>query len=302
MDLFSVSNRPFDTPPPAADPLAPVEAGQVVPASAPGPVPATGFQPPRPGPRVRNPVTGLETVIGNDERQRVPDAGNDPWRRICQLDLIGPRGTFKGTGWLAGPATVITAGHCVHYPSFFGGWADRIVVAAGRTGDSFPFGKIESMHFSTLNVWVDSLAADHDIAAIHLSEALGDRTGIFPIKICADADLIGRMVNVSGYPTDKELAKVQYHHANRIMAVTPRRLFYDIDTVSGQSGAPVWAQDAPDGPPVCVGLHAYGIPGTPIDLHITANSAPRFDDAVLAILRDWVRTDCERLGLPVPEI
>lgn len=305
MDLFSVSNRAFDAPDPdpeiPAPTPTPTEAGQIAPA-APRPVPATGFRPPRPGPRARNPVTGLETVIGQDDRQRVPDAGADPWKRICQLDLIGPRGTFKGTGWLAGPATVITAGHCVHYPAFFGGWADRIVVAAGRTGDSFPFGKVESAHFSTLNVWIDGQAADHDIAAIHLSEPLGNRTGIFPVQQPDDADLVGRMVNVSGYPTDKELARAQYHHANRIMAVTPRRLFYEIDTVTGQSGAPVWAQDTAESPPVCVGIHAYGVPGTPIDLHITANSAPRFDNAVLGILRDWVRADCDRLGLAAPVI
>ena len=302
MDLFSISNRAFDAPAPEIPVPAPVEAGQIAPSALRGPIPATGFPPPRPGPRARNPVTGLETVIGQDDRQRVPDAAADPWKRICQLDLIGPRGTFKGTGWLAGPATVITAGHCVHYPAFFGGWADRIVVAAGRTGDSFPFGKVESAHFSTLNVWIDGQAADHDIAAIHLSEPLGNRTGIFPVQQRDDADLVGRMVNVSGYPTDKELARAQYHHANRIMAVTPRRLFYEIDTVTGQSGAPVWAQDTAESPPVCVGLHAYGVPGTPIDLHITANSAPRFDNAVLGILRDWVQADCDRLGLAAPVI
>lgn len=302
MDLFSISNRAFDAPAPEIPVPAPVEAGQIAPSALHGPIPATGFRPPRPGPRARNPVTGLETVIGQDDRQRVPDAAADPWKRICQLDLIGPRGTFKGTGWLAGPATVITAGHCVHYPAFFGGWADRIVVAAGRTGDSFPFGRVESAHFSTLNVWIDGQAADHDIAAIHLSEPLGNRTGIFPVQQRDDADLVGRMVNVSGYPTDKELARAQYHHANRIMAVTPRRLFYEIDTVTGQSGAPVWAQDTAESPPVCVGLHAYGVPGTPIDLHITANSAPRFDNAVLGILRDWVQADCDRLGLAAPVI
>ncbi|SNR44887.1 V8-like Glu-specific endopeptidase [Paracoccus sediminis] len=239
-------------------------------------------------------------MIGPDERQRIPDARADPWRRICQLDLKGPQGTFKGTGWLAGPATVVTAGHCVHFAPFFDGWADRIAVAAGRSGDDLPFGSIESDHFSTLNLWIDGQTADYDIAAVHLSEPLGLRTGSFPMDARADADLVGRLVNVSGYPTDKELATVQYHHANRVMQVTPRRLFYEIDTVSGQSGAPVWIQDGPGGPPVCVGLHAYGIPGTPIDLHITANSAPRFDDAVLAILRDWVRADCDRLGLAVP--
>lgn len=304
--LFSVSNKPFDPAPEPAPALSPVaiEAGQVAEpplAAGPAPVPGIGRAPPRTGTRSRNPLTGLETIIGEDERQRVPDAGLDPWRRICQLDLKGPRGIFKGTGWLAGPGTVVTAGHCVHYPAFFGGWADAITVAAGRTGDACPFGRIDSEHFSTVNLWLDGLDADHDIAAIHLPEPLGLRTGLFPMQRMEDADLVGRTVNVSGYPTDKELAKAQYHHANRIMAVTGRRLFYEVDTVSGQSGAPVWVQDDAEAPPVCVGIHAYGVPGTPIDLHITANSAPRFDEAVLAILRAWVRADCERLGVPVPE-
>lgn len=296
MELFSVSNKPLRPGPPAArSEMVAVEAGR-----GEGPLPVTGFGPPIQGPRHRNPETGFETIIGDDERQRVPDAAGDPWRRICQLDLVGPNGTFKGTGWLAGPGTVITAGHCVHYAAFFGGWADRILVSAGRTGNDCPFGTVTAAYFSTLNLWIDGQAADHDIAAIHLDEPLGERTGIFPMLECADGDLVGRLVNISGYPTDKELAKTQYHHANRIMAVTPRRLYYDIDTVSGQSGAPVWVQDTPDAPPVCVGIHAYGVPGTPIDLHITANSAPRFDAAVLAILREWVRADDARLGIGPP--
>lgn len=324
MTLVSVSNKPFEMPSPVAAPVpaapvAPIEAGVIAtPVAAPrggnrpntvtlgrddaGPVPVAGFGPIPPGPRARNAARGLETLIGDDDRQPVPDASGDPWKRICQLDLIGPADIplYKGTGWLAGPATVITAGHCVHYPPFFGGWVERIVVAAGRSGDSFPFGAVEATHFSTLNVWIDGQDADHDIAAIHLSEPLGDRTGIFPVVQMADADLVGRLVNVSGYPVDKDMATTQYHHANRIQAATTRRLFYEIDTVRGQSGAPVWAQDTPDSPPVCVGIHAYGVPGTPITLNITANSAPRFDDAVLEILRGWVRADCDRLGLPLP--
>ncbi len=307
MALFSVTNRP-DIGVPAA-PVAPQtvaapEAGSVT-AALPsgqrqGPVPATGFAPPATGARTRNPQSGLETVIGEDERLAIPDAALDPWRRICQLDLIGPLGTFKGTGWLAGPGSVITAGHCVHYATFFGGWATQITVSAGRGGDVHPFGQLTSAHFSTLNVWVDGQSADHDIACIHLDQPLGHKTGIFPCAIVDDAGLVGRRVNISGYPTDKDLAKVQYHHANQIMAVTARRLFYEIDTVSGQSGAPVWIQDSADTPPVCVGLHAYGVPGTPADLHIVANSAPRFDKEVLGIVSQWVAEDCARLGLVPP--
>ncbi|UXU76518.1 MULTISPECIES: trypsin-like serine peptidase [unclassified Paracoccus (in: a-proteobacteria)] len=310
MALFSVSNKPFPPPSPAAteaDPATPPAAPEAGVAAAPtgkvsdNPVPVQGKGPPLPGTRQRNPLTGFETIIGDtDERQPVADASTDPWRRICQLDLIGSRGTFKGTGFLIGPATVLTAGHCLHYPPFFAGWADHVLVAAGRGGGNFPFGQIRAEYFSTLNLWIEGQAADYDIAAIHLQEPLGQRTGWFPLQVRDDADLIGRLVNISGYPTDKDLARTQYHHANRIMAVTRRRLFYDVDTVSGQSGAPVWVQDDGQDAPVCVGIHAYGVPGTPIDLHITANSAPRLDDEVMALITAWVAEDCARLGLPAP--
>lgn len=309
MDLISISNRPFDPDPATTPALAPaVEVGAATPPAAASPVaalnpvPVSGFAPPPQRLRTRNRLTGFETVIGDDERQPIPDASADPWRRICQLDLNGPKGTFKGTGWLIGPGTVITAGHCVHYALFFDGWADSIDVAAGRTGDSLPFGQIRATHFSTVTVWTEGQAADFDFAAIHLDQPLGERTGLFPVAELSDEQLIGRQVNVSGYPTDKERARVQYHHANSILAATPRRLFYGVDTVTGQSGAPIWVQDAPEAEPLCVGIHAYGIPGTPLDLHITANSAPRFDAAVLAVLREWVRADCERLGVAMPQI
>jgi glutamyl endopeptidase len=236
----------------------------------------------------RNTVTGLETIIGTDERVAITEADQDPWRRICQLDLEGPMGVFKGTGWFAGPSTVITAGHCVHYATFFGGWAQKITVTPGRHRDKMPFGRAVSTRFSTLNLWRDGQAADWDIGCIHLDTPLGDQTGVFATGVLSDEDLTARVLNIAGYPTDKDLAKVMYHHANQVLHLSERRIFYEIDTVSGQSGAPVWVQDTEAAAPLCVGIHAYGVPGTPQDLHITANSAPRIDAQVAAIIGAWV--------------
>jgi glutamyl endopeptidase len=324
MEIFSVSN--FDEAPAPLAAGTGMEAGQVpltgdalgIAPGAPGGVPATGARlaPPIPaspgtsavhittgqsgplaGPRRKNPVTGLETIIGDDQRVAITDSKNDPWRRICQLDLVGSQGVFKGTGWFAGPGTVITAGHCVHYAVFFGGWAETITVTPGRHQNEFPYGQSRSTRFSTLNLWIDGQSADFDIGCIHLDEPIGAATGCFEVQVLEDPALDGRMVNVSGYPTDKDLAKVQYHHANRVMQVTDRRIFYEIDTVSGQSGAPVWCQDGPADEPACVAIHAYGVPGTPVDLHITANSAPRIDRTIAALLSQWVAADNRRLGL-----
>lgn len=230
-----------------------------------------------------------ETVIGDDDRTKVPDASADPWRRICQLKMEGPRGAFFGTGWFAGARTVITAGHCVHYKPFFRGWAEKITVTPGRNGDEMPMGQAVSTRFSTLDTWLARRDKDFDIGCIHLDEPLGDVAGILPFASLPDDDLAQRFVNIAGYPTDLDRATVQYHHGSSIGALTTQRLFYEADTVSGQSGAPVFILE--NGAPVVIGIHAYGTPGTPREMGLLANSAPRLTADVFAMIEAWVAQD-----------
>ena len=239
----------------------------------------------------------LETVIGDDDRQEVPDAGADPWRRICQLDLKGPRGDFIGTGWFAGPATVITAGHCVHYKALFRGWAEEIIVSPGRHGDTRPISTATSHRFSVPQIWRDTKDKDFDIGCIHLDTALGDQAGIFAFASLPDTELRNQRINVAGYPFDLGDGHVQFHHASSIGAMTPRRIFYEADTVRGQSGAPVFMVDAPGAEPVVVAVHAYGTPGTPAELNLVANSAPRLRPEMFDLISRWVAEDNARLGL-----
>ena len=98
----------------------------------------------------------LETVIGIDERIRILDTDLDPWRMICALRMRGGNGAGAiGTGWLIGPKTVLTAGHCVYSTQFFGGWASTIDVIPGCNGDEQPFGKVTSTRFTSVDRWVN---------------------------------------------------------------------------------------------------------------------------------------------------
>src|SRR5512135_392612 len=59
--------------------------------------------------RVRAPI-GMESIIGTDDRVRILDTDLTPWRMICSLEMRGPSSSSViGTGWLAGPRTVMTA-------------------------------------------------------------------------------------------------------------------------------------------------------------------------------------------------
>jgi glutamyl endopeptidase len=238
------------------------------------------------------PFSALETVISPvDSRQRILDTDLDPWRMICSLTMRAATGSAIGTGWLVGPRTILTAGHCVYSTTFFGGWADEIEIRAGRNGDEAPFGVVTTRRFASVDKWVESEDPDFDIGVLHLDEPLGDQVGWFAVGALPAEDLQGFLVNISGYPGDRGNGREQFFHANRVLRVTDRRIFYDVDTFGGQSGAPVWIYEEEGAAPLAVGIHAYGIGGTPSSFGITANSAPRIIPEVFDQIQAWIAED-----------
>lgn len=247
----------------------------------------------------------FETVIGVDERTRILDTDLAPWRMICALRMRGPSGSGAiGTGWFIGPKTVLTAGHCVYSTEFFGGWASAVEVIPGLNGAGAaahhrPYGSVVSENLSSVDRWTAHEDADFDIGCIHLDQPLGEQVGWFGVGALPPDRLEGFLVNVSGYPADRGRGSEQFHGKNRIVRITERRLFYEVDTYGGQSGAPVWIHESDDDPPLAVGIHAYGVGGTPAGLGVTANSAPRIIPEVLDMLIEWVEQDG---GWPSPPV
>ena len=231
-----------------------------------------------------------ESVIGTDDRIRVLDPETMPWRMICSLEISGRTGRGIGTGWFAGPKTIITAGHCVYHPNF-GGWADEIKIYPGRYGSNFPFPQnsdfqqpIVSSKFDSVEGWVKDLNADYDLAVIHLTEPAGNETGWFSIAVKDDATLDDLLVNISGYPADLDFGRYQYFAASKIAEVKLNRFFYTADTYGGQSGAPVWYQDEADRP-VVIGIHSYGVG------NFTLNSATRINTDTFQVIKGWIDAD-----------
>lgn len=239
----------------------------------------------------RGPRAAFESVIGpTDDRVRVLDTDLYPWRMICALRMHADNGVSTiGTGWLVGPRTIITAGHCVYSTYYFGGWASTIEVSPGRNGSELPFETKISTSFSSVDRWVQSEDPDFDIGCIHLAEPIGDTLGWFAAGSITPDELAGYQVNVSGYPSDRGNGTEQYHHRNQVLHVTDRRVFYDVDTFGGQSGAPVWIHEEVGAPPIVIGIHAYGVGGSPGGLQ--ANSAPRIIPEVMTQIREWVARD-----------
>jgi V8-like Glu-specific endopeptidase len=223
----------------------------------------------------------MEAVIGIDDRVKITNTTVYPYRAIASLLIIAnDNSPWIGTGWFISPKTLITAGHCVFIKGSGvpgrDGWVKSIKVIPGRNSSTMPFGSAVSNNFKSVNAWTVNGNSNHDYGAIVLNTPLGNSVGTFGFGVYSDQALLATTANISGYPGDKP-SGTQWFHARRVTSVNPLKVFYDVDTAGGQSGAPVWR--IIDGKRFAIAVHAYG--GS------TANSGTRITAAVHANLVAW---------------
>ena len=227
---------------------------------------------------VEEAAKAMEVIIGADDRLRIKSTTDIPWRRVCALRITFPSGsTYRGTGFLIGARAVATAGHCVYLHNQ-GGWARKVEVIPGCNGSSRPYGQAESMSFRSVAGWVTGRKPESDYGCVVLPPgAFGGRNlGSFG---CANFDapkLVAQPAVLPGFPGDKPFAEL-WGMSRVIKAVAGKTLVYDIDTVGGQSGAPVYIKRA--GQRYVVGIHNYGAAG--------GNSATRVTEPVYQRLLAW---------------
>ena len=222
----------------------------------------------------------LEVIIGTDDRVRISQTTDLPWRRICALRIQFPSGaTYRGTGFLIGPRAVATAGHCVYLHNQ-GGWARRIEVIPGCNGSTRPFGQVESTAFRSVGGWVSGRKPESDYGCVVLPpNAFGGRNlGSFGFAAFDPQALLAQPAVVAGFPGDKPFAEM-WGMARLLKTVSAKTLAYDIDTVGGQSGAPVYVKR--NGQRYVVGIHNYGA--------TSGNSATRVTQDVYQRLLGWSR-------------
>lgn len=247
-----------------------------------------GFRGGRVPPPLRNERLGVagdlefsrpQFTFGSDDRVPISDTSALPWRCVCQLVVEGLHGReVLGTGWMAGPRTVLTAGH--NLLSHVGGHkAARAWVMPARSGDAVPFGYCSSTAFTVHPLWNSHADREHDIGAIWLDEPLGDRLGWFGISAFTQAQLTGLLVNNAGYPADKPLG-TQWFNAGRVLKVKPRVITYGLDTEPGQSGSPIFLFTA-DQQRIVVAVHAYGDSRENIGVRITPG--------LFRTISEWIR-------------
>ncbi|MBL8498128.1 MAG: serine protease [Nitrosomonas sp.] len=223
-------------------------------------------------------AAAMEVIIGKDDRKRITNTTNDPWQRICALRITFPSGkTYRGTGFFIGARTVATAGHCVYLHNQ-GGWARKVEVIPGANDSTKPYGSSESMTFRSVKGWVNSKKPEHDYGCIVLpAGAFGEKKlGKFGYASPSGETLLTKSAILFGYPGDKPFAQL-WGMRRKIKTVTGKTLIYELDTVGGQSGAPVYIKL--NGKRYVIGIHNYG--------NSSGNSATRITPAVFNNLKKW---------------
>jgi glutamyl endopeptidase len=106
-----------------------------------------------------------------------------------------------------------------------------------------------------LNGWVNSRDTRYDAGIIKLNCTVGSTVGWFGMW-WQSASLNGLSTTVQGYPGDKP--STQWRSRDFVRATETEKIYYQNDTVGGQSGSPVY-QNRASGSSFCVGVCAMAI-------------------------------------------
>lgn len=221
---------------------------------------------------------GAETIIGPDNRVRVNPTTSFPARATVLITFSAGR----CSGWLIGPNTVVTAGHCVH-PGGGGSYYPKSSyrIYPGRNGGASPYGSCTAKWLASVVGWTVSGSDEYDYAAIKLNCSIGNTVGWYGF-FWQTGSLTGLPTTINGYPGDKPLT--QWRSSDSVRVTQVRRVFYRNDTIGGVSGAPVWYNRPGCG--ICsMAVHAYGTyNGPPFS---TNNHGTRITKAVFNNLIAW---------------
>jgi glutamyl endopeptidase len=173
-----------------------------------------------------------------------------PYKTICQL-LIKDKynKNYFGTGFFISERCIITAGHCVFIDK---DWAKEIKVIPGAIGTYAPYGSSTSNRFRSVEGWTKDDDRNFDHGAIILSDnnLYNEVNSYFGYKPLEEKTFI----EISGYPIDKD--GIQYKCDGMVGKLTPYRIYYDLDTLKGNSGSPVFIKN--ENNKLVVGVHSFG--------------------------------------------
>lgn len=187
-----------------------------------------------------------ERIIGSDDRTLVnPTTLTDATR---QTVLIYSSTDGWCTGFLIGPDTVATAGHCVfHNTATKRGWwnMSRMSVYPGYNGATgvAPYGSCGVRNLYSNQGWTGGAANyDWDYGVIKLNCRIGASLGWYGYTNSGYST--STVLSTQGYPKDKTAYSMWRTTGRVLSAYGNAQWLTNIDIIGGQSGSPVYRTDA----------------------------------------------------------
>lgn len=231
-----------------------------------------------------------ERIFEPDERTQVTNTLGMPYSAIAHVELLNTNNE-NGicTAFLYEKNTLATAAHCLYNkdpqrgPD---GVARNIMVYPGRNGaNGQPYGRCRAQRVLIPTRWVQQGDPDFDwgIIKIYVGDEcrLGTQpsvltlSGIQPIDYGKD-----QVAQMTGYPGDKPYGTLWFRQGTVAVYGAVRRIPHTLDTVGGDSGAPVY--HALPGCPFCV----YAIHQGPSDFTGSINYATHITNDVFAVFAE----------------
>lgn len=231
-----------------------------------------------------------------DGRRPVRDATVAPYSGICLIQSFQNSGDARavgaGTGWLVAPDIILTAAHVVCNNQYFSG-ATRPLAGAVHMWFGFnnepepPFGAEISTKIAVPAQYKEYLFPDWDVAVIKLERRVGDRLGWFDMQTPSATSLKNADICVAGYPGEpgeEEKWFRQFEGEKKVLDVSDTRIYHNVDTTGGQSGAPVFVKSGKRA--AAFGVHARGRYEALATIGMSANFAVRFRPELLKWIKE----------------
>ncbi|MCX4379238.1 MAG: trypsin-like serine protease [Lachnospiraceae bacterium] len=192
------------------------------------------------------------SVIGTDERTKITNTTVTPYYAIAYLSITMEDGqTYRGTGFMISPNTMLTAGHCLKSST---SKAKSVTVYAGRNGTSKPITAHMTKYY--VDTKYTGSEADWDYGIMVLDSNIGNTTGWFGLHGTSGSSIGTTNVRVTGYPADLA-GYYMWTCAGTVSNITTNRFMHTADTAGGESGSPTYFYNGTYGNQA-VGIHTHG--------------------------------------------